>query len=66
MSTATYQRMARGPRTRQEPGAVCVRCGASMFEADRLTEGGCTYIWYECSDADCSEQWLTKKVARMM
>jgi hypothetical protein len=37
-----------------------------MFEADRLTEGGCIYTWYECSAADCNEQWLTKKVARMM
>ena len=66
MSTATFPRGIERSRTRQEPGLVCVKCGGAMLEADHVTEDGCTYIWYECNTPGCQEQWLTKKVARMM
>jgi hypothetical protein len=66
MSTTTYPRAMENPLARHERELFCVKCGSSMLEADRVTEDGCTYIWYECSAIGCSEQWLTKKVARMM
>jgi hypothetical protein len=37
-----------------------------MMETDRVTEDGCTYIWYECGTVGCEEHWLMKKAARMI
>ncbi len=39
---------------------ICPQCGSQMIEADRLVEGDFLYVWYECSEAACDEQWLTK------
>ena len=40
---------------------LCPECGAVMNEVDRLTEGGCIYIWFVCSKSVCDGQWLQKK-----
>jgi len=34
-----------------------------MVETDRIVENGFAYIWYECSEVDCTEQWLAKRPA---
>jgi len=44
---------------------LCPECGAEMIEFDRLTEDEAVFIWYACSQEDCSGQWLTKKALRM-
>ena len=31
----------------------CPECGAPMTEADRLSENGVLYIWYQCSRSSC-------------
>jgi hypothetical protein len=41
----------------------CPRCGFTMVETDRVIENGFVYIWYECSAAGCTEQWLAKRPA---
>ena len=38
----------------------CPECGAAMVEAERLSENGVIYIWYECSKNDCNGSWLKK------
>ena len=65
-TTTTHQGLFRTPLPRPMTGPFCRKCGAAMVEADRITENGCTYIWYECRSFGCGEQWLTKKAARMM
>ena len=41
----------------------CPECGAVMIEADRITENGDIFIWYDCSKNDCNGSWL-EKIAR--
>lgn len=40
----------------------CMECGSRMEEEHRSIEGGITYIWYRCSDKNCSGQLLNQKV----
>ena len=50
-----------GWRPKQAAGArTCPRCGATMMEVDRVVEGSYLYIWYECCESGCDEQWLAK------
>lgn len=65
MST-TYLHGKRVPIPQYEAGPLCPRCDAIMVETDRVTEDGCTYIWYGCTAVDCDEQWLVKRAARMI
>ena len=44
---------------------LCPECGAAMIEFDRLTEDGAVFIWYACTQEDCTGQWLSKKALRM-
>jgi len=44
---------------------LCPECGATMVEFDRLTEDGAVFIWYACTQEDCTGQWLSKKALRM-
>jgi hypothetical protein len=39
----------------------CPICGAPMFEAERLIENKCQFVWFECSAKGCQGQWLDKK-----
>jgi predicted RNA-binding Zn-ribbon protein involved in translation (DUF1610 family) len=38
----------------------CPECGKKMEEIDRCRENRALFIWYECSQNDCSGQWLRK------
>jgi len=38
----------------------CKECGAAMTDADRISENGAIYIWYECSKSGCNGSWLKK------
>ena len=55
-----------GPGLVEETEQVCPECGAAMIEFDRLMEDGAVFIWYTCSEGDCTGQWLAKKALRMM
>jgi hypothetical protein len=44
---------------------LCPECGTVMSEADRITENGISFIWYECTREDCNGQWLEKEAAAM-
>lgn len=46
-------------------GILCPDCRTVMSEANRVTENGITFIWYECTRFDCDGQWLEKKTAEM-
>ncbi len=35
-----------------------------MMEVDRVVEGGYLYIWYECCESGCDEQWLARTAVR--
>jgi len=60
----TVEREAIAAETQQGVHEVpCPRCGSTMVETDRIVENGFAYIWYECSAADCTEQWLSKRPA---
>ena len=48
-----------------EEELFCPECGAAMAESDKVTEDGATFIWYACTRADCTGQWLTKRAMRM-
>ena len=54
------------PDWAEEPEQICPECGATMIESDRLMEDGAVFIWYTCSDGDCTGQWLAKKALRMV
>jgi predicted RNA-binding Zn-ribbon protein involved in translation (DUF1610 family) len=43
-------------------GHNCPECGAKMTEAERVSENGFLFIWYECSRAGCGGQWLEKRL----
>ena len=63
MST-TYIKPATNSLSRPSSSApICCRCGDPMQEADRVAENGALYIWYECGNAGCDEQWLSKQPA---
>ena len=38
----------------------CPECGANMVKVDHRSEGGTSFVWYECSREDCDGQWLQK------
>ena len=65
MST-TYLHSERILKQQYDAGPLCPRCEIAMTETDRVTEDGCTYIWYECGTVGCEEHWLMKKAARMI
>jgi hypothetical protein len=44
---------------------LCPDCRAVMSEADRVTEHGLVFVWYECTRSGCDGQWLEKKTAEM-
>jgi hypothetical protein len=48
-----------------EEDRSCPECGAPMVEFDRLTEDGAVFIWYACTQANCTGQWLRKTAPRM-
>ena len=39
----------------------CPQCGSTMAEAERINENGFSFVWYECTKADCEGQWLEKR-----
>jgi hypothetical protein len=39
---------------------LCPECGDKMTETERIFESGTTFVWYRCSDKNCSGQWLQK------
>jgi len=43
-------------------GHICPECGAKMDEAERVSENGFIFVWYNCSRPGCSGQWLEKKI----
>jgi len=43
-------------------GVRCPECGNKMVEAERANENGSIFVWYECTRAGCSGQWLEKRV----
>ena len=63
MNAAQAETISARPRCRGQD-VECPRCGSVMVEADRVIENAFLYIWYECSTAGCSEQWLTKRPAQ--
>ena len=40
---------------------LCPQCGSVMSEAERINEDGFSFVWYECTRADCDGQWLEKR-----
>ena len=60
---ATYSTPTGSQFRQSDCAPICPRCGCLMEETDRVAENGSLYIWYECSTADCDEQWLSKKPA---
>ena len=44
---------------------MCPDCRTIMAEADRLTEDGVSFIWYECPREGCDRQWLEKRTCEM-
>ena len=40
----------------------CPECGNKMVEAERVNENGFIFVWYECTRAGCSGQWLEKRI----
>jgi hypothetical protein len=43
-------------------GHICPECGVKMEEAERVSENGFIFVWYECSRPGCNGQWLEKKM----
>lgn len=52
-------------RTEVPMERVCPECGATMVEFDRVAEEGALFIWYACSQENCTGQWLAKRALRM-
>ena len=62
MQTTQRETVVVAPRSKEHE-VFCPRCGSIMVETDRIIENGFAYVWYECSVADCMEQWLSKRPA---
>lgn len=62
MHTTHKENTAVRPQRRGQD-VSCPRCSSAMVETDRIVENGFAYIWYECSEVDCTEQWLAKRPA---
>jgi hypothetical protein len=45
---------------RAENYQLCPECGGKMTESERVCENGTTFVWFRCSDKNCSGQWLQK------
>jgi predicted amidophosphoribosyltransferase len=45
---------------RAQDHQLCPECGGKMTETERTCENGTTFVWYRCSDKNCSGQWLQK------
>jgi hypothetical protein len=39
---------------------LCPECGGKMTESERVCENGAIFVWFKCSDKNCSGQWLQK------
>ena len=47
-----------------EQAPSCPACGGMMRETDRVIENGSLYVWYDCPQAQCDEQWLDRRPAK--
>lgn len=40
---------------------LCPQCRSVMAEVESVNEDGFSFVWYECTRADCDGQWLEKR-----
>lgn len=42
---------------------TCPDCSGMLKVVEQVNENSVSFVWYKCSKADCSGQWLERRVA---
>jgi uncharacterized protein YbaR (Trm112 family) len=50
-------------KTRVEIEQACPDCNGMLKVVEQVNENGVSFVWYKCARADCSGQWLERRVA---